>query len=333
MNPFICEDNNANRYIEGDRFYDTEILPFGDALVAAADVVFVVDESGSMQDNHEWIRMVASRLDQAFKDRGLGIGSRGNLFALVGFGRNTSPEREGIVLSNLTSVEGFLNASQNLATDGLFEDGYSGIEVALDQIRLRENSFRVMILVSNEARLALIGKEDLTRERIEQRLQDSNFVLNAVVSQGILYDQNDDESFAFAVDNNGTAYSFTSITDFMQTPNGLPHPDPSFTVGSTYEDYSRLALNLGGAVFDIRQLVAGGNILAPFTDAFIYVKVEEVSGVLTRCLNCLCREPMAQCRVHSNIQQLRNCTGPAPADRKYNTRGNSLVHYIFYVFC
>ena len=313
--PFTCSDVDANQYNESSRFYDIQTQTFGDAATAAADVIFVVDESGSMQNSHEWIRMVVPLLDESFKDRGLGIGLRDNLFALVGFGQNMIPEREGVVLTGLTSVEGFLNASHGLSEDGLFEDGYSAIEVALDQIALRDDSHRLMIFISNEPRVTLIGKEDLTRATIEQRLRENNFILNSIVAQGILSDAMDSESFAFALDANGTAYSFASLTEFAKTPNGLVHPDDSFTVGSTFEDYTQLALNLNGAVFDVRQIETGGSILDPFTEAFVDVKVSEVTGVLKRCLNCLCIQPDVLCRVEVGVQ-LNNCTGVAPPDCK-----------------
>lgn len=282
-----------------------------------ADIIFVVDESGSMGDAHEWIRMVVPLLDESLRNEGIGIGLRNNLFALVGFGRNMIPEGEGIVLANLTSIEGFLNASHNLATDGLYEDGYSGIEVALDQVSLRDDSTRIMILVSNEARQPFIGKDDLTRSIIGQRLVDSHFVLNSIVSQAIIYDKNDNASFAFALEANGTAYSFTSLSSYKESSNGLPHPDPSFSAGTTYEDYTRLALDLGGAVFDINQIQNGGSLLVPFLDVFIKVKVEEVTGFINRCLNCLCVGPSEQCEIQFGID-INNCTGPAPPECKIN---------------
>ena len=60
---------------------------FGDARRAAADIVFVVDESGSMVMEHTWLRSEIVRLDQQLRLKGVGVGDRPNLFALVGFGR------------------------------------------------------------------------------------------------------------------------------------------------------------------------------------------------------------------------------------------------------
>lgn len=269
-----------------------------------------------MQDAHEWIRSAVPLLEQAFKDQGVGVGTRKNMFALVGFGRNMMPDNEGIVLTDLTSVDGFVNASYGLATDGLFEDGYSGIEVALDRISLRSESIRLLVFVSNEPRQELANKESLNRTNIEQRLRENDFTLNAIVSQGLLYNSSDSQSFAFALDSNGTAYTFLSQTEFTTHPNGVPNPDPSLTDGTTYEDYTRLALDLGGAVFDIQQIQPGNNILNPFTEAFIDIKVEEVMGVSKRCFKCLCRQPEAQCSIDNSIN-IDNCSGIAPPDGMY----------------
>lgn len=308
----MCVDTSANNYKEGDYYYYIEVQTIGEAANAAADVVFVVDESGSMI--HEWIREVVPKLDEAFQNSGVGAGIQRNQFALVGFGRTADQGRGGIILANLTSVQGFLNASQNLVTNGLVEDGYSAIDVALNGITLRNDTSRIMVLASNEGRSILPGKGHLTRRHIENELRKRNFVLNSIVAQRLLFNSSDNSSFAFALDMNHTAYAYdpSAPGNFVQFPDGVPHPDPSQTSGSTYMDYTLLALNLEGAVFDIK-LIQDVNIFRdPFTNAFVDVKEIEASGLLKRCQKCLCKAPKAQCS--PVFVAVENCTGIAPPE-------------------
>ena len=278
-----------------------------------------MDESGSMQEAHEFIRVLTPLLQEEFENAGFGVGNRENQFALVGFGRNMDPGREGVVLTQLTSVEGLVNASRNLMLDGVFEDGYSGIQVALDEINLRNDTSRIMILATDESRQMLAGKEDLTRQVILQELWQERFILNAIVSQGFLYDSSDNFSFAFGLDINRTAYTFdpNSPNDFMSFPNGIRHPDPSFSEGSTYEDYVKLAFMLGGAAWDINQIQMTEDLSVPFINAFSEVKVTEVSGVIRRCVRCLCRQPASDCVLQTEVS-IEECIGIASPDREYN---------------
>jgi hypothetical protein len=57
-------------------------LPTGGNTTGSADVVFVVDESGSMQGEHEWLSEMVRDLDAALKAKGI----TNNRYALAGFG-------------------------------------------------------------------------------------------------------------------------------------------------------------------------------------------------------------------------------------------------------
>ena len=310
--PFICKDYKGAEYQEGQQFYNVVKMISGQALFEAADVVFIVDESGSMTSGHEWIRVVVPLLDSSLNNAGIGVGNRSNMYGLVGFGRNADPGRGGIVLTQLTSVEGFLNATRDLLLNGLFEDGYSAIEVALNQIPLRVNASHIFVLVTNEARQPLRGKETLTRDIIEERMKEKGIILNSVVRQGFLYDANDTNSFAFGLNFNGTAFAFdpTSPNNFTTFPNGVRNPDPAFNEGTTYEDYVVLAFNLSGSAWHIDQ-IRQAQLSKPFSEAFISAKIDEVKGVVEQCLRCLCIQPREQCQ-GDQVTSLEDCKGIAP---------------------
>lgn len=248
---------------------------------------------------HQWVRSVAPRLDTAIRSVGVGVGNRPNQYGLVGFGRTSAPE--GSVLTQLTSVDGFINATNILTTDGLFEDGYSAIIVALDQIIFRVNTSKIFILVTDEERLSV--RSGLDRTHVERRLRESEVTLNSVVRQGFLYDRNDNNSFAFGLTSNRTAFTIDSTaTDGFRTfQNGVRHPNPIYSAGNTYADYVELAFSVGGAAWYIDILTLSS---APFTEAFIQVKIDELM-LIKRCVQCVCGRG---CQQVNNIP-LDSCMG------------------------
>lgn len=218
----------------------------------------------------------------------------------------------GVVLTELTTPENFINASRSLRLDGLIEDGYSGIEVALNQIPLRPNTARLLVLVTNEDRSILPGREALTRDVMEQLIRSRGFVLNAVVDQTF---QTSPGLPAFGLNSNRTAYVFnqSSAEQFFTAPNGSRHSDPTLTFMDTYEDYVQLAFNLGGAAWDIKALLVDNSPFLPaFSRAFVEENVMEVMGVFRRCFNCLCIDPMRECIPASSVP-VDQCQGNVPS--------------------
>lgn len=250
---------------------------------------------------HMWVREMVPRLESAITSAGFGVGDRPNQYALVGFGQRLIPQ--GIVLTQLTSVNGFLNATNNLKTDGIFEDGYSAINVALNEITHRSNSTKIFVLVTDEARQALTTGNSITRDSIERRLREEEIMLNVVVRQGFLYDINNNNTFAFGLTFNRTSFSVdtNSTVGFRTHANGVRHPNPLFNEGSTYKDYVELAFALNGAAWYIDILTRSP---APFSNAFIQVKIDELV-LQRRCLQCVCGR---ECQ-RTNRVSLNSCTG------------------------
>lgn len=286
----------------------------GPASQAAADVIFVVDESGSMVMEHEWIRTEVLHLDTQFRERGVGVGNRQNQFALVGFGRNSRDDITGIVLSQLTTPAQFINASNQLQLTGLVEDGYAAIDFALENIPTRSETAKIMILITDEDRSIL--RLDLSRETIEQSLRREGFILNAVVNQGFLSDPQDNTSHALGLDGNGTSYIIdqTDSNLFASRDGGTYNPNPAFGFGSTFRDYVQLAFATGGVAWDLNQLREQGLFAEAFTNAFTQVKVDEVMNVSRICFSCFCSLAGSQCtRV-----DVEDCSGEVPGELLLN---------------
>ena len=284
----------------------------GPASQVAADVVFVVDESGSMAGEHAWISEEVGILDRLLKNRGVGAGERENLFALVGFGRADPSAILGITLADLSPPVDFVAASANLELTGGFEDGYSGIEHALDAIATRPDTARLMVLVTDEDRAVL--KPGLSRDILQGRLRAAGYVLNVVVNQGFQTTAFQNTSFALGVSSDATylfdpnatsRFSISSINDII--------PSSEIQFGSTFEDYVELALGVGGAAWDLNQLREGGLLARGFTNAFSEGKVEEVMTIFSFCFECLCRFLSEVCTLAEGIS-IDNCTGTFPGE-------------------
>lgn len=279
----------------------------GLASQAAADIVLVVDESGSMAMEHEWIREEVGILDRLLQNQGVGAGERSNQFALIGFGRNDPSAILGTTITGLTSARDFVTASEELELTGTVEDGYAAIDHAIDSIATRPDTAKQMILITDEDRGVI--RSDLSRSSIGDSLREAGYVLNVVVNQGFQTTLFENTSFALGV-NSEAAFLFDSeaesLFSVLNTDNVIPSSE--FRFGNTFEDYVELALALGGAAWDLNQLREQGQLARAFTNAFSETKVDEVMTIFSYCFECLCMSSAEICSLASNVQT-QNCTG------------------------
>ena len=302
-NQTLCEDHLKQTFVEGSYFYTIT----GRISQAAADIVFVVDESGSMAYEHEWIRKSAVSFDKALKDQGVGVGKRQNMYALVGFGRNDPSAILGVTLAPLTSLDGFLNVTDQLALNGLVEDGYAAIYHVLQTIESRPDTAKQIILVSDEDREAL--RKDLSFESLSEQLKNTGYVLNAVVNQGFMANQSS-SVFALGLRGDGKSFIFnqSSSTLFSTSSGGFPSSAEVFNFGSTFEDYVQLSFSTGGVAWDLNQLREGGNYSIAFTNAFTQAKLDEIMAMFNVCFLCQCTRQPNMCVLQSDFE-LENCVG------------------------
>ena len=303
----MCTDHLDQQYSEGAYYYDARPVGVGPASQAAADIVFVVDESGSMALEHQWIRDEARLLDRLMQERGVGAGQRNNLFALVGFGRDDPNAILGITLTQPVVAGEFVSASEDLVLTGLFEDGYAAVDYAIENIVTRPDTAKIMILVTDEDRGVL--RTDLSRDGLENSLRAAGYVLNVVVNQGF---ESDSAQFALGLTND-VAYLFDPFSSEFFTVVGADNITPSdqFRFGNTYEDYVQLALSLGGTAWDLNQLREEGLFARAFSNAFSVGKVQEVMLVFSQCFGCLCLSLRERCELVSDVS-VQDCSGTFP---------------------
>jgi len=237
-----------------------------------ADIVFVVDESGSMAGEHAWISTMVMQLESALVAAQVGDqGGFGNRYGLVGFGGGGGAHPVG-GHSHLVGGGQFGTAAQlaaaagGLVTTGATEDGYSGLDVALNYT-FRANAAVNFILITDEDRD--VFNNTLNFSNILARMTNLEALLNVVVNN------------QFRTNANQTALGLTSDLDwyrangaggFTTGPNGVIGTG----AGTTNANYVQLAFATGGGAWDLNQLRLGGLTSQSFTAAFVDLKVEEI---------------------------------------------------------
>ena len=260
----------------------------------ATDIVMVVDESRSMEMEHQWLKTMASDLEVSLRRANIGSGALRNHYHLVGFGKR-EPNQEAHTFNHLgklavTSEEVNFLLNQLVADPrGYVEDGYQATIFALDELPIRRSNDRVnlnLILVSDEDRDGVNQtiRQTLTTAHVLRRLQQEQATLNVVVDQSFSTSQArggevigmDSQRVAFLTRRNG-GFTRTSIGTRVGTG-----------YANTFPSYTKLAWDVGGASWDINILREGRNSAASFTAAFTNVKTEEVVGQFTTCQRCTC---------------------------------------------
>ena len=278
----------------------------------AADVVFFVDESGSMTTEHAWLLDVADELDKALQERRVGVLTP-NRFALVTFGGKRGASLTGKVWNvgggQFGSPSEMRAAFINLSIAGRFEDGYSAMDVALRKLDFHKDVARQFILITDENRDSM---RNITYAKMLRRLLNKNVILNVVVNHA--FHLNGVQ--AFGMDNDGFCYEAAETAKMFVSKAGCLAVVNS-GVGTTYDDYVRLAHATGGAAWNLQQLRSGGETTVAFTNAFVAVKAKEVTTQIRSCRVCRqcgerCTEFTAESREECKVKLPHRLPEPVP---------------------
>lgn len=247
------------------------------AAPIAADVVFVVDESGSMGGEHIWLQDMITSLETGLTGQGVGVSSP-NRYSLVGYGGD-SPHFSGHahdMNSGTSSQENWGDSSQfsaatgTLNTDGGTEDGWEALDWSLNNLGFRSEAAKNFVLVTDENR----DNEDanLTKQGLLSDLNSLDALLNVVV----------DNSFGCSPDKSGAIGIDATETGFeVDGSGGYTACNGQGLIGSgdgnTEDQYVDMALQSGGAAWDLNILREGDNKATSFTNSFIETKVEEIT--------------------------------------------------------
>lgn len=256
-----------------------------------ADVVFVIDESGSMAAEHAWLASVIPDLEAGLLGAGYGS-STPNLYAVVGFGGTSvgypgayASGRDRVVttptFTGAVDAVADITGGGGLASVGAVEDGYEAIMTGLN-LGFRAGSARNVILVTDEDR-DVVSTD--TYASVLSALDRNKALLNVVVSTAFADNLG---GAAMGVSGSlGNLIAYTEAASGNYTPTAAGDGVIAGDVGSGaafYDgtgsgaeiDYVDLALDSGGAAWDLNQLEAGGNTALSFSHAFVDIKVQEI---------------------------------------------------------
>ncbi len=274
------------------------VFLFTPMLFAAsmADIVFLVDESGSMETEHDWIPGMVSSLDVALNTANI----TNNQYALVGFGgfehggsvagdpphkhllggSNTNIHTTG---NNWGSAAELAAGAGTLQLNGNEEDGWAAIDFALNNYSFRTGAAINFILITDEDRDII--DDSLSFNGLQSALANKSALLNVVVDATFGSDTVDDIP-VLGIDADGNAYKPDGSGGFATDTGGFTISSDNSSGSSgidTETAYIDLALATGGAAWDLNQLRLAADPLNPqpdlaesFTAAFVDIKVEEI---------------------------------------------------------
>lgn len=227
-----------------------------------ADVFIVVDESGSMGGEHSWISDLVPALESGLSEVGVGQENT-NLYGLVGYER--SPRFLSTNNELMVPIENFSALSQQLRLYGGYEDGYRAMKGTLDTYPIRSNSARNLILVTDEDRDGSIPDYDT----IKSKLVDENVILNAVVNSNFYCD---DGASAIGMSAGGNGYVADGQGGYYLCSGAYAQG----ASGGTIRDYVGLAIETGGAAWNLNFLRSGGLRAQSFSEALVDIKIKEI---------------------------------------------------------
>ncbi len=143
--PYVSDSQFAV-YENGTRAHDVEFFQGGSGVFNKMDIVFMIDNSGSMSDNIEIVRQNVTE----FANRIVSAGYDCN-FALVIFGSVTNSGEPYLVGGGLTpNINEFISWLSSMGAEGGFEPGWDAIVYALTHIKYRAEALKILVLMTDE---------------------------------------------------------------------------------------------------------------------------------------------------------------------------------------
>ena len=156
----------------------------------AADIVLLIDDSGSMQLKHEWLLAMVPYLEAALVKAGVGDHGNRNRYCAIAFGGIGPLEPAHFLLVNgekCFTADQFPKARIQLKNVGLHEDGYEAIHFAINNVPFRDSTFiaKNLLLITDEGRTPIPQGKNITKAFIRDRLLKNGILLNVVAT--VLY--------------------------------------------------------------------------------------------------------------------------------------------------
>ena len=246
------------------------------AIAPFADVVVLMDESGSMAGEQTWIKPTITTLDGKLNTAGLTPNQYGSVGFAVGGGPgltryfNVPAPGTSNTVGGLTNAFGTAANFQTLtySTGGGTEDGWAAITAA-NAYSFRAGSARNYILVTDEDRDA--SQAGLTYAGVLASMTSTDTLLNAIVNTAFTC-AGVSTNVVLGIDSKGNCYIADGSGGYTTGTGGAAASPGSTTV----TQYVNMALATGGAAWNLNLLRAGGLTATSFTAAFVDIKVQEI---------------------------------------------------------
>ncbi len=226
----------------------------GPVDVGFIDVVVVIDESGSMFGSQQFTKTLITDLENTLVASGIGDGATGfNQYGLVGYGGSGSEElghahpvgANGTLFGDATE---YVTAVDTLTISGAIEDGYSGIQFALDNYPFRPGAEKFIVLITDEDRD--IVDPSLTFSSVLAGLNAADVTLETIITADI---RDSAGNPVMAIDANDTVYIEDGQGGFTTQQGGTI---TDFFFDTSVTDYGDMSLATQGLAGDI-SIVAG----------------------------------------------------------------------------
>lgn len=260
----------------------------------AADIVLLIDDSGSMEHEHEWLLAMVPYLEASLINAGVGNHENRNRYCAIAFGGIGPMEPAHFLLVNgekCFTADQFPKARVQLKNAGLYEDGYEAIHFAINNVPFRDSPFiaKNVFLITDEGRSIILQGQSLTKTSIRDELLNTDTLLNVIVNASY-QDTNNAAETVLGQDGFGLTY--------LLRPNGLYSTNTDGLVVTqsdkdTVNAYIDLALGVKGGSWSLPILrsstvTSNLDIQKSFTDALVQLKVKEISAQVTSCRRCVC---------------------------------------------
>ena len=235
--------------------------------VPFVDVIIVMDETVTMSQTQVFTGQLILDLEAALSAAGIGTTALGgNRYGVVGFASQGNPLGRIIPVgaggANFgTAAEYAAVATTAFRNDGAIEEGYAGIDFALQNYATRSNATKFIIFASDEDRDVTVPT--LTLASTISNLQSFGFNFQAIVDVQVT---NSAGQRALAVDAAGNSFSLNAAgTGFVEAPGG----SVTGGFGTTEQDYVSIVNATGGIVSDIAQIAASTTVANVFSQVLV----------------------------------------------------------------
>ncbi|HKL69206.1 autotransporter domain-containing protein [Salibaculum sp.] len=234
---------------------------------STANLIFAVDESGSMAGEHNFLSGFASDVDTALSGSGFSTVN----FGLTGYGGGGSGnlgrtiDVDGALFGDAAS---FATATGNLVTSGSDEDGWAAIDFVLNTYTIPSGESTTIILVTDEPRIPEVPA--LSYGDVEADLDAAGVNLISVVDARF-----EDATGTEAIATDGATAYVQDGTGFTTAPFG----SVTGADGSTEADYIDLAFSTpNGCAATLNELRDGGDAATAFSAVLLECLTIAASG-------------------------------------------------------